>query len=71
MSKTNDTRNLSHDTLENRVLADSELELVSGGLIVKMNHVSVANVSLGGMTDPPANAATMAVWNDLLRQNGF
>ena len=32
MSKTNDTSNLSHDTLDNhRPLADSELDAVAGG----------------------------------------
>jgi hypothetical protein len=31
MSKTNDTSKRDHATLENRVLADSELDAVSGG----------------------------------------
>jgi hypothetical protein len=31
MSKTNDTSKPDHATLENRVLADSELDAVSGG----------------------------------------
>ena len=31
MSKTNDTSKLDHTKLENRVLADSELDAVTGG----------------------------------------
>ena len=31
MSKTNDTSKLDHANLENRVLADSELDSVNGG----------------------------------------
>ena len=35
MSKTNNTCNLSHDTLDDhRPLADSELDAVTGGLVV-------------------------------------
>jgi hypothetical protein len=34
MSKTNDTSKLDHAKLENRVLADSELDAVTGGLVV-------------------------------------
>jgi len=34
MSKTNDTRNLSHNTLDDhRLLADSELDAATGGTI--------------------------------------
>jgi hypothetical protein len=34
MSKTNDSSKLGPATLENRPLADSELDAVSGGLVV-------------------------------------
>ena len=35
MSKTNDTSNLSHDTLDNhRPLADTELDAVTGGKLI-------------------------------------
>jgi hypothetical protein len=34
MSKTNDTSKLDHAKLENRVLADDELDAVTGGLVV-------------------------------------
>ena len=34
MSKTNDTSKLDHANLENRVIADSELDSVNGGLNV-------------------------------------
>ena len=33
MSKSNDTSKLDHAKLENRVLADSELDAVTGGII--------------------------------------
>jgi hypothetical protein len=36
MSKTNDTSKLDHAKLENRMLADSELNAVSGGDIATM-----------------------------------
>jgi hypothetical protein len=39
MNKTNDTSKLAHANLENRVLADSELALVSGGVTVKQKVV--------------------------------
>jgi hypothetical protein len=39
MSKTNDTSRLDHTKLENRVLADSELDAVSGGVIKTMGNV--------------------------------
>ena len=62
MSKTNDTSKLDHPKLENRPLADSELEAVSGGFFadyVKQLLASsepirptyrdlTCNVSLGG-----------------------
>jgi hypothetical protein len=35
MSKTNETSKLDHAKLENRVLADSELDAVSGGTYTK------------------------------------
>jgi hypothetical protein len=35
MSKTNDTSKFDHAKLENRVLADSELDAVSGGTYTK------------------------------------
>jgi hypothetical protein len=35
MSKTNDTTKLGHAKLENRALADSELDAVSGGRLLE------------------------------------
>ena len=39
MSETNDDSKLDHGKLENRVLADSELTLVSGGVTIKQKVV--------------------------------
>jgi hypothetical protein len=39
MSKTNGTSKLDHAKLENRVLADSELALLSGGVTIKQKVV--------------------------------
>ena len=39
MSKTNDISKLDHAKLKNRVLADSELALVSGGVTIKQKVV--------------------------------
>jgi len=61
MSKT-DTQN------DHRPLADSELDAVTGGLVV--NAIIQPLIALD-ISRPLANAAAMAAWNDLLRQNGF
>jgi hypothetical protein len=39
MSKTNDTSKFDHAKLENRVLTDSELDVVSGGAEAKSDPV--------------------------------
>jgi len=41
MSKSNDTSKLGHVKLENRVLADSELDAVSGGFIADLVRQSI------------------------------
>jgi hypothetical protein len=68
MSKTNDT---SKPTAleDDRPLADSKLDAVSGGLVV----LAIIQPLIALRIDPglPANAAAMAAWNTLLRQNGF
>jgi len=67
MSKTNDTS--SPATLEDhRLLADGELDAVTGGLVV--NAIIMPLIALD-ISRPPANAAAMAAWNDLLKQNGY
>ena len=67
MSKTNDTPRPA--TFEDHhTLADSELDAVTGGLVV--NAIIQPLIALD-ISRPPANAAAMAAWNDLLRQNGF
>ena len=47
MSKTNDTSKLGHATLENRVLADSELDAVSGGFFADYVKQLLANSEAG------------------------
>jgi hypothetical protein len=64
MSKTNDVSTLNH-----RPLAASELDAVSGGLVVPAIIQPLIALDLGPAL--PANAAAMAAWNNLLRQNGF
>jgi bacteriocin-like protein len=59
MSKTND---------ELRELQDDELEQVTGGLVVNAIIMPLIALDIGR---PPANAAAMAAWNGLLKQNGF
>ena len=67
MSKTNDTSRSA--TLEDhRPLADSELDAVTGGLVVNAIIQPLIALDIGR---PPANAAAMAAWNGLLKQNGF
>ena len=39
MSKVNDTSKLGHAKLQNRMLADSELDAVSGGVTIKQKVV--------------------------------
>ena len=67
MSKTNDTSSPAAPE-DHRPLADSELDGVTGGLVV--NAIIMPLIALD-ISRPPANAAAMAAWNDLLRQNGF
>jgi hypothetical protein len=64
MNKTTETSKLEHhDTL-----ADSELAAVNGGLVVNAIIMPLIALDIGR---PPANAAAMAAWNGLLKQNGF
>jgi bacteriocin-like protein len=55
-----------------RELTINELDAVSGGLATPDGsgwcHHTPLNLGPGG---PPANAAAMAAWNDLLREYGF
>jgi hypothetical protein len=54
--------------LEARELRDEEVDAVSGGLVVPAIIQPLIALDI---SRPPANAAAMAAWNDLLRQNGF
>ena len=56
-----------HD-FEARELRDEEIGAVTGGLVVNAIIQPLIALDIGR---PPANAAAMAAWNDLLRQNGF
>jgi len=68
MSKTNDTSNLA--ALEDHdALADNELDSVNGGLVV--SAIFGQPLIAWNIDRPPANAAAMAAWKDLLSQNGF
>ena len=68
MSKTNDTS--SPAALDDhRPLADGELDAVSGGLVV--SAIFGQPLIAWNIDRPPANAAAMAAWKDLLSQNGF
>jgi len=46
MSKTNDTSKFDHAKLENRVLTDSELDVVSGGAQVKDPYAVIIAAAL-------------------------
>jgi hypothetical protein len=56
------------DASQVRELRDDELEQVTGGLVVPAIIQPLIALDI---SRPPANAAAMAAWNDLLRQNGF
>jgi hypothetical protein len=64
MNKTTETSKLEH----HNTLADSELDAVTGGLVVNAIIMPLIALDIGR---PPANAAAMAAWNGLLKQNGF
>jgi hypothetical protein len=53
---------------DHRPLVDSELDAVTGGLVVNAIIMPLIALDIGR---PPANAAAMAAWNGLLKQNGF
>jgi hypothetical protein len=53
---------------ELRELRDEEIGAVTGGLVVAAIIQPLIALDIGR---PPANAAAMAAWNDLLRQHGF
>jgi Type VI secretion system effector, Hcp len=53
---------------DHRPLADSELDAVTGGLVVPAIIQPLIALDISRQ---PANAAAMAAWNDLLRQNGY
>jgi hypothetical protein len=66
MSKTNET--------SRNELADSELDAVCGGKAGMGSSSYGPGYNSGGggyPPSPPANAAAMAAWNDLLKPNGF
>jgi hypothetical protein len=56
------------DASQVRELRDDELEQVTGGLVVPALIQPLIALDISRQ---PANAAAMAAWNDLLRQNGF
>ena len=60
MTKTND---------ELRELRDDEIDGVTGGLVV--SAIFGQPLIAWNIDRPPANAAAMAAWKDLLSQNGF
>jgi hypothetical protein len=64
MSKTNDTSKLDRVKIENRVLADSELDAVSGG------WDSYEHVAIGLADCVNCEAAALAVLNALGRISG-
>jgi hypothetical protein len=53
---------------EYKELLDHELDTVTGGLVVNAIIMPLIALDIGR---PPANAAAMAAWNGLLKQNGF
>jgi hypothetical protein len=53
---------------ECKELVDHELDMVTGGLVVAAIIQPLIALDIGRQ---PANAAAMAAWNTLLRQNGF
>ena len=55
MSKSNDTSKLDHAKLENRVLADSELDAVTGGLVVIAIIAILFGQLLPVVNPPPVN----------------
>ena len=59
---------MSNTSAEPRELRDDELDRVAGGLVVPAIIQPLIALDIGR---PPANAAAMAAWNNLLRQNGF
>jgi hypothetical protein len=61
---------MSNTSNELRELRDEEVDAVTGGLVVPA--IIQPLIALGGIGPGlPANAAAMAAWNNLLRQNGF
>jgi hypothetical protein len=61
---------MSNTSNELRELRDKEVDAVTGGLVVPA--IIQPLIALGGIGPGlPANAAAMAAWNNLLRQNGF
>jgi hypothetical protein len=56
------------DASQLRELRDDELEQVTGGLVVPALIQPLIALDISRQ---PANAAAMAAWNDLLRQNGY
>jgi hypothetical protein len=56
------------DASQVRELRNDELEQVTGGLVVPAIIQPLIALDI---SRPPANAAAMAAWNDLLKQNGF
>jgi hypothetical protein len=72
MSKTNDTSKLDHAKLENRVLADDELDAVSGGSLSISKSLDAASAKSGGGGGGGGGDAgpAIAAWNTLLHQYG-
>jgi hypothetical protein len=74
MSKTNDTSKFDHAKLENRVLADSDLDAVSGGAKAESIPIPIGPAYAGDVpvvvVQPDAGAAISA-WNNLRHQYGF
>jgi len=54
---------------ELRELRDEEIGAVTGGLVV--SAIFGQPLIAWNIDRPPANAAAMAAWKDLLSQNGF
>jgi bacteriocin-like protein len=56
------------DASQVRELRDDELAQVTGGLVVPALIQPLIALDISRQ---PANAAAMAAWNDLLKQNGY
>jgi hypothetical protein len=74
MSNTNDISKLYHAKLENRVLADSELDAVSGGMLAAISgglatKQTATDPGLGGSADQTAWITPVVARTQLMTQD--